>query len=148
MSKILLTKEQTATVDSSDFLAINKYKWYAQKNKHTYYAVRYDRENKRFIYMHRYIMKTPNGMTTDHIDGNGLNNKHINLRICTYSQNALNRHRLSTKNKSGVRGVSWDRINEKWRADVRRDYKRINLGRFNTKNKAMNAVKKYASDSR
>jgi hypothetical protein len=40
--------------------------------------------------MHRFIMSTPDGMDTDHKNGNTLDNRKANLRICTTSQNMMN----------------------------------------------------------
>ena len=40
--------------------------------------------------MHRLLMAPPKGMLVDHIDGNGLNNRRANLRLCTRSQNRRN----------------------------------------------------------
>ena len=66
----------------------------------------------------------------DHIDGDSLNNRISNLRLASNSQNCQNSKRRSD-NKSGYKGVSWDKINNKWVARIRipgGGYK--NLGRF------------------
>lgn len=47
----------------------------------------------------------PEGLFIDHIDGNIRNNRIENLRLCTKSQNAMNRNR-PTCNVSGFKGVS------------------------------------------
>lgn len=64
--------------------------------------------HKRY-YVHRIILEILNGhiptdMCVDHIDGNGLNNKIENLRICTLSENQRNRRKTKT-NKTGIDGV-------------------------------------------
>ena len=41
-------------------------------------------------YLHRLIAETPDGLDTDHRDGDGLNNRRRNLRPATESQNLLN----------------------------------------------------------
>lgn len=61
------------------------------------YAV-YEKNNKS-ISIHRDIMNTPKGLQTDHINGNGLDNRRENLRIVTRVVNNQNR-KLSKNNKS------------------------------------------------
>ncbi len=66
---------------------------------------------------------------TDHIDGNGLNNKIINIRSATTSENCRNR-RVPLNNKSGIIGVSWEKLVSKWRADITINGKKTCLGFF------------------
>jgi hypothetical protein len=65
----------------------------------------------------------------DHKDGNGLNNRISNLREATNLQNSWNA-KLKRTNKSGVKGVSWDKVNGKWRAHIQIRGRQIQLGRF------------------
>lgn len=65
----------------------------------------------------------------DHVDGDGLNNRMINLRCVTRSQNQRNR-RVGKKNRSGVLGVSWESKSSMWQVHIRIDGKRKRLGRF------------------
>ena len=67
----------------------------------------------------------------DHIDGNPLNNKAENLRACNRSTNAKN-HKISSKNTSGITGVSFHRHSSKFNASVRDLGKRVSLGYFDT----------------
>jgi len=84
-------------------------------------------------------MDTPKGMDTDHINGNGLDNRRSNLRVCTRAQNALNTGAYSN-NKSGFKGVSLDyKYKVKWRADIQVNGKQIFLGYFDTKELAYQA---------
>lgn len=90
-----------------------------------------------FLYHHGYL--TP-GMEIDHIDGNPGNNRIDNLREATRSQNMLN-GKIPSNNTSGVKGVSWDKSNSKWRAVIRVKGKNTILGRYTTLEEAAEVVK-------
>lgn len=66
----------------------------------------------------------------DHINGIPGDDRVENLRGSTVCQNQYN-SKLRTDNKSGIKGVSWDKSRGKWRAQIRCDGKKINLGSFN-----------------
>ncbi len=88
MKKIKLTQGKFALVDDEDFERLSKFKWcfgvYARRN----FMV----DNKQVgFYMHWDIVGKPlKGMVVDHINGNELDNRRSNLRICTYSENNKN----------------------------------------------------------
>jgi hypothetical protein len=88
---IALTRGLHAMVDAADYEWLMQYKWSVQPSadNRTWYAKRTDRG--RLVLMHRLIMKPPKGMVVDHINGNGLDNRRCNLRICTRMQNSFNR---------------------------------------------------------
>ena len=66
----------------------------------------------------------------DHKDGDQTNNKILNLRPATHSQNMQNKKKAA-HNKSGFKGVSWDPLNNKWVVRIRvPDGEYRNLGRF------------------
>jgi hypothetical protein len=139
MKEIKLTQNQVALVDNSDFLELNKYKWFAHF-KNGWYAVRNVSKNgiQTQVKMHRVILNVSKNMQIDHIDGNGLNNQRKNLRICTNSQNQKNKGSYRN-NTSGFKGVSWHKIHKKWNAKISVDGKRISLGDFSTKEEAYQA---------
>jgi hypothetical protein len=80
----------------------------------------------------------------DHINRIRSDNRFCNLRIANRSQNMQNINTPST-NKSGKKGVSFDKKTCKWRADIKADGKRFNLGRFNTIEEAEEAYKKASA---
>ena len=68
--------------------------------------------------MHREILgKIPEGYVVDHINRNGLDNRKKNLRICTVSENLLNRPKY--RGHSQYKGVSWHKKSQRWRATFR-----------------------------
>jgi hypothetical protein len=67
----------------------------------------------------------------DHINGDRADNNIDNLREATRSQNCQNA-KLSKVNRSGVKGVSWHKYNQKWYARISLDGKRIDLGYFDS----------------
>jgi hypothetical protein len=71
----------------------------------------------------------------DHIDGCGNNNRIANLRPANCSQNQANR-RLNKNNKSGFKGVSWDKQFSRWRATIRSSGKSKHLGLFHSPEEA------------
>jgi len=84
---------------------------------------------KKRALMHRIIMKAPRHLEVDHIDGNRLNNRRSNLRLCTSSQNKMNRG-IRKDTKSGYKGVSWHKQRKKWTARIKAEGKYKHLGLF------------------
>lgn len=74
-------------------------------------------------------------LVIDHIDGNGLNNKILNLRVTTNTGNSRN-CRLSKNNTSGVNGVWYHKQCKKWVAELMYNRKKISLGLFSNINDA------------
>lgn len=114
MKEIPLTQGKVALVDDEDYEWLNQWNWFSAKG----YACRNSKwvNGKRTqIYMHREIIKTPDGMYTDHINWNKSDNRKSNLRVCTQAQNTYNRKRY---NKNGYRGVYWQPSMKKWGATI------------------------------
>lgn len=103
---IPLTFGHHALIDAEDFDALYKYKWATRPQKAHRYATRSDRIDGRMIkrIMHREIFKTDEPHI-DHINGNGLDNRKVNLRGCNHSQNQGNRPK-TVKSASKYKGVT------------------------------------------
>lgn len=132
MKKIFLTQGQYALVDDEDYEWLNQWKWYAHKNRNTFYATRRKgpRNRQQMIRMHRILLglKEKDGKITDHIDGNGLNNQKHNLRIVTVRENAQNMKNVKTS--SQYPGVCFKKSTNKWVAHIYIDGKNKHLGYF------------------
>jgi hypothetical protein len=127
MSKILLSNSDfDVFIDEEDYDLVNQYKWHLTPSG-------YIMNGKELI--HRVIMSAKKGFDVDHIDGNPLNNKKENLRICSHGENCRNQKK-SKNNTSGYKGVSWRKDAKKYRAYIMKDQKEIHLGYFNSKKEA------------
>jgi hypothetical protein len=107
-----LTHGKVATVDAADYPWLSQYPWSAKRLGRKWYACW--RRGRRTIFMHRLIMQPGPGLVVDHIDGNGLNNRRCNLRVCTAAQNRANSRPCG--GSSGYVGV-YPKGN-KWRAGI------------------------------
>lgn len=77
----------------------------------------------------------PPGRQIDHVNGMRWDNRLDNLRCVTPQQNQFNR-RISSRNRSGVKGVSWCSTRKVWVACVWKDGRPFHLGRFKCLNEA------------
>jgi len=68
-------------------------------------------------------------LCVDHVDNNRLNNNVNNLRWVTNQENNQNRS-ISSKNTSGVKGVTFDKVHKKWKAFINIDGKYISVGYY------------------
>lgn len=132
-------------VSDADYDAIKKDKWRCERSGNSLSVIKLSREviapNKRIyrrVYLSRFLLQCPKGLVVDHINGDRLDNRRENLRICTGAQNSKNRRKASN-NTSGYKGVyfrkNWkNRVNKKkrWTAIIIVDQKRINLGDYLT----------------
>lgn len=113
-----------------------------QGSDHKYLVIWLDGSLRRahrlaWQYVHGYV---PEG-GIDHINGDTLDNRIANLRECDQRQNNGNHHRLNRHNTSGLRGVTWKRDKQKWRAYINRANRQCHLGYFDTKEAAYEAYK-------
>lgn len=142
-----LGRDKYALVDDDDYEKLARYKWHLQKVGQ--YAARNVWEKKtktqHTVLMHRAIIQPPAGMFIDHEDTNKLNNQKSNLRVCTISQNQHNRP-PQKNNRSGFKGVGFDKKSGKWRARISLNSESILLGFFNTPEKAAKAYEAAAMD--
>lgn len=137
--EISLTQGKVALVDDEDFDYLSQYKWCAHKGRNNiFYAVRNVRNKKgaTMFKMHSVIIGTPSGMDTDHINGDGLDNRKTNLRVVTRRQNIQNLH---IPKSSKYPGVTWNKNTRKWRALIRISDRLCHLGLFTDEDEAAEA---------
>lgn len=129
------------TIDYEDLDRICLYRWNLHAVDGRNYVQAID-GNRRHLRLHRLIMNAPPGMDVDHIDGDGLNNRKSNLRICTRSQNLQNQKPRG--GTSAYKGVCWCKTVNLWRAYIRKDGKRSYIGYFKDEMKAASAYDRTA----
>lgn len=92
----------------------------------------------KVVRLHRIIMGNPKGIV-DHINGNILDNRKKNLRVCSIRENVINqKKRVGTTSR--YKGVSWSKASKKWLACINKYYKTYNLGYFENEK---DAARKY-----
>lgn len=149
--EIPLSQGKVVIIDEADVELVRRHKWFANSTRgRTFYALTNIMhpgaiDKRTTLSMHRLILGLAESYTqVDHIDGNGLNNRRSNLRICSNSENARNR-RKRIDNTSGYKGVSFDARSYKWVAYINFDGKRMHIGYFNTREDAHAAYCKAAT---
>lgn len=131
---IPLSRGLEAMIDASDVDLVAGVSWHAS-TKPPFYATRLDRidktDKRKVTFMHRVIIGAPPGVMVDHANGNGLDNRRSNLRLCSHAQNQRNRR---AANALGIKGVYPNR--SKYAARISVNGKAINLGTFSTPGEA------------
>lgn len=137
-------------VDDCDAEFLMQFNWFIHRSGNTCYAAHAISRTQR-EYMHRIILERmierplmPDEFP-DHINTNSLDNRRENLRIASRSQNQMNRKKPK-HNKSGYKGVHWDKRANKWRASIAVHGKTYNLGNYDDPKKAHEAYKKKAQE--
>ena len=146
MKEIQLTQGKMAIVDDEDFEWLNTFNWYVSSNG---YARRDKMINyKRFRYsMHREIMgltSDDRDLEVDHINGNRLDNRRENLRVCTLKQNRQSQSKQKRNTTSKYKGVSFCKDRGNWKASIKTNGKTKFLGRFKDEDQAARAYNEKA----
>ena len=140
MKYIVLTQGKCAIVNDADFAWLSQWKWHAVKVRNTHYAMRPKGRNGKIL-MHREILglKKGDNKITDHINGNGLDNRRENLHTCSYYENSYNQH--TVWGNSRYRGVFWKKKQKRWVASINHKGKHIYIGSYKTEEEAAIARK-------
>lgn len=124
-------------VDDEDFDELSGHRWHLSEG---YARSNIGGKNTR---MHRLICGNPYGMEIDHINADRLDNRRENLRVCTSSENNMNR-KTNKGTASGLKGVY--RHRKKWQAKIQLNGKTRNLGVHASPEDAARAYDKAAKE--
>lgn len=151
MKEITLSKNRVALIDDDDYERVNKLNWSTttirNKNNSYTYVINVKTFNfvRKVIYLHRFILNAPDDKWVDHINGNTLDCRKSNLRLCNNRQNNQNQRVVLGKIK--YKGVFME--GKKYRARIRlSNGKRFNLGNFDNPEDAAKAYDSKAREGR
>lgn len=144
MKTIKLTKGKETIVDDDIYELIKDQKWHCATNG---YAIRNlpreYRQLQKKIRLHQLVMCFPNSII-DHINGNKLDNRRCNLRLCNESTNGANSI-IPKNNTTGYKGVSINPCGT-FRARVDKNGQGYYLGTFSNVIDAAKAYDKKAKE--
>lgn len=123
-------------LDPKDYDDFSGYKWSISKKG---YAV-------TSTFVHRIVTACPSGLVVDHVNGNTLDNRKSNLRVCSSSQNGANR-KMNSNNVSGYKGVFLGKNKSRpWTASIKIDGNTKRLGCFQSPIEAASAYDAAAKE--
>lgn len=133
-----------AIIDKDDYERCKNYRWrmvkWTYKNKKERYVVTTGSPTKNnMVDLHRFIMGIPKDKVVDHINGNTLDNRKSNLRICRQKDNVRNKTQIQSNNSSGITGVYADTRprNTNWIAEIKFEDIKIYLSAYKTIDEAV-----------
>jgi len=102
----LLTKKGIKIlIDDEDFEKANFGKKLFVKNSGFVVIVSHSNNKTKHTFLHKVIMPARKGLQVDHINGNRLDNRKSNLRICTHAENQRNKKKQNGRYKFKYKGV-------------------------------------------
>lgn len=132
-----------AKIDKDDKHIADRWNWSINDKGYAYRGKSKGDGKAKNISLHREILGAKESETVDHINGDRRDNRKKNLRLVSMDQNAINR-KLSSRNKSGFKGVSFRKDTGKWRACISKNGVLIRIGNYETKEQAARAYDKKA----
>lgn len=134
-----------ALVDDDDFDLFGHLRW--SRDQRNYVQHCWTRRPKKFrVLLHREIMGLTKGdrRTVDHINGNPLDNRRVNLRVVTQKTNSQNSR--ARGGSSRYRGVSWAKREKKWLASAYVAGRNRHIGYFDLEEDAALAAHAYRAE--
>ena len=129
MKYLHLRAGKRAMVDDEDYLRLAPFTWYLSPNG---VIIRADYNpplgKDKSITIAREVLGITDARMVTYRNGNNLDNRRSNLLLGTCSQVRAHK-RLSARNTSGYRGVTWDKVHKTWQGQITVNGRTHALGR-------------------
>ena len=150
MKKIKLSNvNRYVLLDNDDYERLKKYKYWLRKDGYACHTLHRRSDHKTdiatIVCMQWEVLKQERGKYIDHINRNTLDNRKENLRVCSGSENQINRS-APKNNTSGFKGVSYHNRDKSFRAQIRFGGITYRLGTFKTAREGAIAYNKKAQE--
>ncbi len=136
-------------IDQEDAHVLTSYSWsrdcagYARTNESWVSARNGGRGGRRVLRLHRLIMGAEDGEFVDHMNGDILDNRRCNLRVCTALENSRNMRAKGVQSR--YKGVCRGKGSDRWISRIRFGGKQYHLGTFDSERSAALAYDAEAS---
>lgn len=131
VTRVYTAQGDVMLIDTADLDLVVDFTWYTNRKGSAAHAGRRYHEGGRTKSqsIHRRLMNPPPELQVDHINGDGLDNRRCNLRICSAQANQVNK-RPEFGSRTGFTGV--EARGRRFIARIRREGRLVRLGSFAT----------------
>jgi hypothetical protein len=152
-TRIIVISKSEIIIDKEDFdriISMGFHRSGPDRAGNYYFEHTFYENQKRIgsVKLHRFLMNAPDGVFVDHQNGNTLDNRKANLRLCTQAENTRNQ-KLNKRSSTGFKGVRFlqhiGSRGKQYQARIRYEGKLINLGVFETAEEAHQAYCKASA---
>ena len=123
-------------IDTSDLPLVSNVNWFVSADNRVVSSK--TKKHPRIVLSRLIMGVTKYSDVVDHVNGDTLDNRRNNLRICSHDENCRNIKRKSN-NTSGYTGVSFNKVSKKWYSYIGYKGKRIGLGYYDAFEEAVDA---------
>lgn len=125
-------------LDEQDFTVLRSKTLHLNNEGYVQFSIQQSVNPYRYkhVRVHRFIMRPAKGFVVDHINGDPLDNRRKNLRVCTSTENTRNQRTEKNKQSSGRVGVNFFVKQNCWQARITHNRRSINLGNWKTQDLA------------
>lgn len=144
--KVYMKNGEYFIADAIDYQKVKERTWHVDST--TKHVVAREFGMNKTITLTRYLLDYDGENVIDHINGDPLDNRRCNLRICTHQQNMFN-SKINKRNTTGHKGVSYDKAQNRYVAYIRKDKtyrKAFTISKYSSQNEAFEEACKWQEE--